>query len=165
MNEPTTRQEQIEKLRALVKDIDFCMLTTAEQDGTLRSRPMSTQQAELDGDLWFFTAANSAKVEEVQRDQHVNVSYSDPAKNCYVSVSGTAQVMRDQAKINELWSPVLRAWFPKGPDDPNLALLKVTVNQAEYWDDTSSSMVQFFKMVKAAVTGKPYEAENQKINL
>lgn len=165
MSEPTTRTEQIEKLRALVKDIDFCMLTTADQDGTLRSRPMSTQQAEFDGDLWFFTAANTAKVEEVQRDHHVNVSYSDPKKNCYVSVSGLAQVMRDQAKINELWSPVLRAWFPKGPDDPNLALLKVTVNQAEYWDDTSSSMVQFFKMVKAAVTGKPYEAENQKINL
>ena len=165
MSEPTTRKEQIEKLRALVKDIDFCMLTTADQDGTLHSRPMSTQQAEFDGDLWFFTEANSAKVGEVQRDQHVNVSYSDPDKNCYVSVSGIAQVMRDQAKIKELWSPVLRAWFPKGPDDPNLALLKVTVNQAEYWDDTSSSMVQFFKMVKAAVTGKPYEAENQKINL
>lgn len=165
MSEPTTRTEQIEKLRALVKDIDFCMLTTADQDGTLRSRPMSTQQAEFDGDLWFFTAANTAKVEEVQRDHHVNISYSDPKKNCYVSVSGIAQVMRDQAKINELWSPALRAWFPKGPDDPNLALLKVTVNQAEYWDDTSSSMVQFFKMVKAAVTGKPYEAENQKINL
>ena len=144
MSEPTTRTEQIEKLRALVKDIDFCMLTTADQDGTLRSRPMSTQQAEFDGDLWFFTAANTAKVEEVQRDHHVNVSYSDPEKNCYVSVSGTAQVMRDQAKINELWSPVLRAWFPKGPDDPNLALLKVTVNQAEYWDDTFISFLEFF---------------------
>lgn len=165
MNEPMTRTEQIEKLRALIKDIDFCMLTTADQDGTLRSRPMSTQQAEFDGDLWFFTEANTAKVEEVQRDQHVNVSYSDPDKNCYVSVSGIAQVMRDKAKIKELWSPVLRAWFPKGPDDPNLALLKVTVNQAEYWDDTSSSMVQFLKMVKAAVTGVPYEAENQKIKL
>jgi general stress protein 26 len=165
MNEPMTRNEQIEKLRELIKDIDFCMLTTADQDGTLRSRPMSTQQTEFDGDLWFFTEFNTAKVEEVQRDQHVNVSYSDPKKNCYVSVSGTAQVMRDQAKINELWNPVHRAWFPKGPEDPNLALLKVKVTQAEYWDDTSSSMVQFFKMVKAAVTGVPYEAENKKLNL
>lgn len=165
MNEPMTRTEQIEKLRELVKDIDFCMLTTADQDGTLRSRPMSTQQAEFDGDLWFFIEANSAKVDEVQRDHHVNVSYSDTSKNKYVSVSGTAQVLRDQAKINELWNPVHRAWFPKGPDDPNLALLKVSVHQAEYWDDTSSSMVQFFKMVKAAVTGTPYEAENQKLNL
>lgn len=160
------RNESVKKLGAMIADIDFAMLTTAEEDGTLRSRPMSTQQVEFDGDLWFFTRASSPKVEEVEREQHVNVSYAKPEAQRYVSVSGKARLVRDAAKIKELWSPVLKAWFPKGPDDPDLALLKVSVEQAEYWDSPSSKMMHLVGFVKALATGQSYEpSENEKINL
>ena len=166
MTTDTTRDEMISKLAKLIKDIRFAMLTTAEADGTLRSRPMGTQQVEFDGDLWFFTGADSGKVHEIQHDQHVNVSYAAPEDNRYVSVSGTAQLVRDQSKIKELWNPLLKAWFPNGPDDPNIALLKINVHEAEYWDSPSSTMVQLIGFAKAVATGKRYDGgENEKLSL
>jgi general stress protein 26 len=165
MAEQTDNNENIKKLRELIKDIRFAMLTTVEEDGTLRSRPMATQETEFDGELWFFTNANSPKVDEVQHEQHVNVSYANPDKQKYVSISGRAQLMGDRKKIEELWNPLYKAWFPKGLDDPDLALLKVSVDQAEYWDSPSSAVVRLVGFVKALTTGKPYSGgENEKIN-
>ncbi len=164
MEHPRTRSEELERLRELIEDIDFCMLTTVDAEGALRSRPMSTQQAEIDGDLWFFTSADTGKVNELAADSRVNLSYVSKEKARYVSISGTGEVFRDRAKMKELWKPILKVWFPEGLDDPDLALLKVTVDQAEYWDDSSSSMVRFFKLVKSAMSGKSYEAENRKID-
>jgi general stress protein 26 len=160
------RREQIEKLGELMKDIRFAMMTTVEPDGTLRSRPMATQQVEFDGDLWLFTQASAPKVDEVARDERVNLSYSAPDENRWVSISGTAEVVQDRAKAEELWQPLLKAWFPKGLDDPEVALLKVTVEQAEYWDTSSSKMVQLAGFVKAIATGKEYEpGDNEKLSL
>lgn len=160
-----TRQSSIEKIRDLTEGIDFCMLTTMD-GGYLRSRPMSTQQFEFDGDLWFFTADNTHKIGEIEKDDRVNVSYSKPDDNTYLSVSGRAQVVKDRKKIEELWSPVLKAWFPEGLDDPTLCLLKIPVEQAEYWDAPSSKIVQLFGMVKALATGQEADyGENKKINL
>ncbi len=130
-----TQQENIEKLRTLIKDIKIAMLTTVNtSDGSLHSRPMGTQEAEFDGDLWFFTKVDSQKVDEIRSEQMVNVNYSAPDDHRYVSVSGTAQVLNDRAKMKEFWSPIYKVWFPNGLEDPSLRLLKVTVNQAEYWD-------------------------------
>lgn len=151
----TNSNENInKKLHDLIKDIRFAMLTTVEEDGTLRSRPMATQEFEFDGDLWFFTAAHAPKVDEVQHNQHVNVSYAEPKDQKYVSVSGTAQLVRDRAKIEELWNPLFKAWFPQGLDDPELALLKVSVEKAEYWDSPSSKVVRLVGFAKALLTGK-----------
>ena len=157
----------IEKIRDLIKDIRFAMLTTIDADGSLRSRPMGTQEAEFDGDLWFFTGASSPKVDEVERDERVNLSYAAPDDNRYVSISGTARLVRDRAKAKELWNPVLKAWFPDGLDDPDLALLRVRVEKAEYWDAPSSKMVQLAGFVKAIVTGQRADdmGENEKIDL
>lgn len=131
-----SKQEKIEKLRDLIKDIDFAMLTTISSDGTLHSRPMSTQEAEFDGDLWFFTSADTQKASEIQQDQTVNVSYAAPDKHRYVSVSGKAALVNDREKMKTLWSPVYKVWFPDGLDDPQLRLLKVSVDKAEYWDNS-----------------------------
>jgi general stress protein 26 len=156
----------IETLRDLIKGIRFAMLTTIDEEGFLHSRPMATQQAEFDGDLWFFTGAASPKVGEVQRDERVNLSYADPDDNRYVSLSGAARLVRDPVKAKELWNPALKAWFPDGLDDPNLALLRVRVEKAEYWDSPSSKMVQLAGFIKAVATGKPYDGgENEKIDL
>jgi general stress protein 26 len=160
------RDESIGKLSELIKDIKFAMLATAEPDGTLRSRPMATQQVEFDGDLWFFTGANTPKVYEIERDRHVNVIYAAPDKNVYVSVSGKARLVRDRQKAEQLWNPAYKAWFPKGLEDPDLALIKVSVEQAEYWDSSSSAVVHLAGFVKALATGERYQAgENEKIDL
>ncbi len=166
MENQAERNEAIRKLGEMIKDIDFAMLTTVEADGTLRSRPMSTQRIEFDGNLWFFTRASAPKVDEVRRDERVNVSYAKPDEQRYVSVSGTAEIVRDREKIEELWSPALKAWFPKGLEDPDIALLKVSAEQAEYWDSSSSAMAHLFGFVKALATGQSYQpGENEKINL
>lgn len=160
-------QGDVAKLAKLINGIKFAMLTTAMPDGTLRSRPMATQQVEFDGVLWFFTQYNSGKVDEIRNDQHVNVSYADPSDNRYVSVSGRAMIVRDRKKSEELWTELHRAWFLKGLDDPNLALLQVSVHDAEYWDSPSSTVVQLAGFVKAMVTGKPASdlTENRKLHL
>lgn len=166
MDNQADRNEAIRKLGEMIEGIDFAMMTTVETDGTLRSRPMSTQQIEFDGDLWFFTRASAPKVDEVRRDERVNVSYAKPEDQRYVSISGTAEIVRDREKIKELWSPALKAWFPKGLEDPDIALLKVNVEQAEYWDSSSSAMAHVFGFVKALATGQSYQpGENEKINL
>ena len=159
------RSEAIGKLKELLEGIDFCMLTTLD-GGHLRSRPMSTQQVEFDGDLWFFTSDATHKVEEINKDGRVNVAYSQPDENRYVSVSGNAEVVKDRAKIEELWNPIHRAWFPEGLDDPTLCLLKIKIEQAEYWDVSSSKIVQIFGFVKALATGTEASyGENEKISL
>ena len=148
-----TREESIEKLKELIEGIDFAMLTTLSGD-KLHSRPMSTQEFEFNGDLWFFTSDKTHKVEEINKDNRVNVAYAKPESNTYVSVSGTASLVKDRAKIEELWSPIFKAWFPEGLDDPSLALLKISVEDAEYWDSSNSALVQIAGFVKALVTGQ-----------
>ncbi len=158
------KQESVEKLRELIDGIDFCMLTTIDE-GHLRSRPMSTQEFEFDGDLWFFTSDNTHKLSEIAKDPRVNVAYSQPSKDQYVSVSGRAEMVKDRAKIEELWSPILKAWFPEGLDDPHLCLMKVSVEQAEYWDTPSGKIVQLIGFVKALATGQEAGyGDNEKIS-
>ena len=147
------QEEELEKLKSIIKDVEVAMLTTND-GGVLRSRPMQTQQAEFDGDLWFFTSSNTHKAEEIEKDNQVNVSYAAPEDNSYVSISGTAEIVADKTKMEELWSPILKAWFPKGLDEPDIILLKVNANQAEYWDSASSSLVQAFGLLKSLVTGE-----------
>lgn len=164
MQDSTSREEAIQKLGDLIKDIRIAMLTTATPEGALHGRPMATQEAPFDGDLWFFTNASSPKVGEIEEDQHVQLSYAAPDKNTYVSVSGRASLSRDKAKIEELWTPAMKTWFPDGLDDPDLALLKVRVESAEYWDTHSSAVVHVFGFIKAVTTGKrPDPGDHEKI--
>ena len=168
MTAPTqTRENDLEKLRELVKDIDFCMLTTVDEGGDLHSRPMSSNgDIDADGDIWFFTNAASHKVSEIAKLPKVNVSFADPDNQRYISVSGTAQLVRDQAKIDELWRPEFKMWFPKGKDDPEVALLRVNLEKAEYWDSPSSTIGYALSFVSSLVTGKePDLGENKKIDL
>lgn len=160
-----THQDNLKKLYALIRGIKFAMLTTVDARGSLRSRPMTTLEAEPDGNLWFFTAIDAPKVAETRRDEQVNLGYSDPSDNRYVSVSGRAEVLRDRAKIRELWRPAHKAFF-EGPEDPRLALLRVTPVEAEYWDSPSNIVTQTISMVKNMITGdKPELGENEKLKL
>jgi general stress protein 26 len=157
--EQRSHEENIRKLAELIGGIKVAMLTTIEDDGCLRSRPMATQQTEFDGRLWFFTRRDTAKVHEIQHDQHVNLAYASPSDERYVSVAGRARMIHDRAKAKELWNPIYKAWFPEGLDDPDLGLLCVDVEKAEYWDSPSSKVVQLLGFAKAIATGKTYEGE------
>lgn len=164
--ETSEKTEAIHLIHDKIKDIRIAMLTTEESDGTLRSRPMATNEMEEDGVLWFFTGEFTPKVAEVVENHKVNVSYSDPDDNLYVSISGEATVVTDKNKIHELWDPYLKAWFPKGKDDPNIALLKVVPSKAEYWDSESSNMVLAFNVVKSIFKGEKHESgEHKKFDL
>jgi general stress protein 26 len=159
-NKQVSQVSKLSKLNELIKEIRMAMLTTAMPDGSLRSRPMATQQSESDGELWFFTWASAAKAEEVLANPQVNISYSCAKSNHYVSVSGTAMLVRDRKKMEELWSPLYRAWFPKGLEEPDIGLLKVKINKAEYWDAPSGMMADI-----AGLFLGPAVAENEKIDL
>ncbi len=151
--------ESARKLWDLIKNIKCAMLTTVHDDGTLHSRPMATQKIEFDGDLWFFTLRHSEKVFDVQKDRNVNVSYISPDENRFVSVTGRARITMDREKATELWQPMLKAWFPKGLDDPDLALIRVRVESAKYWDSSAAPIVQVIGFVKALAAGERYHAE------
>ena len=169
MNDQANHAEAIEKLGHMIQNIQFAMLTTVEPDGSLRSRPMATHQdkkGDFDGVLWFFTKGDAPKVDEVKKDQHVNLSYSSPEHSKYVSVSGTAMLVRDRQKAEELWAPKYVAWFPKGLDDPELALLRVDVAKAEYWDMPGSTVAHAIGVVKSLATGQSYQpGDHEKVKL
>ncbi len=160
-----TRQEAIDKLRELIQDIETAMLTTID-NGVLRSRPMQTMEMDFDGDLWFFTNSLTHKVSEIMKDNRVNVSYASPDNNTFISISGMAEFSTDQDKIATLWDPLQKAWFPDGIEDSNLILLKVKVEQAEYWNTASNTFTQIAGFLKAVATGEAAEGgENEKILL
>lgn len=144
------------KLGQLIKDIDIAMLTTVDAKGFLRSRPMATQEMSEDGTLFFFMDTASPKVEEIASINQVNLVYSQPDDHRYVSISGRAIVNKNKAKMKELWKPSLKAWFPEGLEDPNLGLLQVTVEQAEYWD-YAGTVSEIIGLAKALTTGHTYE--------
>lgn len=158
---------QLEDLREKIKDVKFGMFTTLDTDGKLSSRPMTSQQLDDQGNLWFFTSDVTNFVRHLSEHPDVNVAFSDPDDSLYVSVAGHAELTRDPAKIEELWSPLVAAWFDGGKEDPHLSLIRVHVSSAEYWDTKSSKMTQLYALAKSALTGKaPRDiGEHKKISL
>lgn len=162
----TERNTNVEKLVKMIKEMDFGMLTTTEADGSLRSRPMSANgKVEESGDIWFFTYGESNKVLEAQENPQVNVSFSDIKNQKYVSLSGTAQLVRDNAKIRELWQPELKARFPQGVDTPDIALLRINAEKAEYWDTPSALVAQTLAFVRNVTGANIPVGVNQKVAL
>lgn len=142
-------------LRDKVEAIRFCMFTTVEPDGSLRSRPLTTQQIEADGTVWFFVSASGEVASTIAQNPQVNLAYADRDDNVYATLRGSAAVVRDPVKAEELWSTMAGAWFPGGPKDPDLALIRVDVDEAEYWKPEGTKVGQFVSIYKAALTGTP----------
>ena len=164
MSATTDTPEIREKLWSMMKGIQIAMLST-QDGGQIRARPMAASQKGFDGTLWFFTRASSHKVAEVDAREQVGVTYADSGQQNYVSLSGRATLVTDKAAVTEHWAEVLRTWFPKGTDDPDIGLLRVDVEAAEYWDAPNSKMVHAYGYVKAVLTGSPPDAgENKKVD-
>jgi len=150
---PDTDAEQ--HLWPLIKGIKFAMFTTHSGNGHLHSRPMTTQNKTMTDDkLWFFMSAKGDAAQELAQQPQVNISYADTGKDVYVSVTGSAQVIDDKTQREALWTKFAQAWFPGGVDDPDLALVSVTVSHAHYWNVTESKLTQLLVMAKAVFTGE-----------
>lgn len=155
--------DQVAKLARLIDGIQVCMFTTINPEGRLMSRPMAVQEVEFDGDLWFFTKLGGRKAEQIAHKPRVNVSLS--SRSSWVSIDGEAEIVRDVAKAKELWNAGIEAWFPDGPEDPEIVLVKVHADGAEYWDTPGAAVVSVLSFVKAKITGKPHHIDDHKVDL
>ena len=147
---PTKHDDQLDTVRSIMKDVRVCMFVTSAENGDLHSAPMTTQEAEFDGDAWFIAQSGSETVRNLSARPHVNVSYS--GSTSWVSVAGTAAVVEDAAKKKELWNTFTEAWFPEGQDDPSVVVVKVSGDSAQYWD-SPGRLAMTVSMVKARVSG------------
>ncbi len=154
MTTPTTpTDDPISALAGLIANVPVAMLTTIGTDGQLHSRPMTTQKFAFTGDLWFFAARSSLVRWEIGKHPQVNLAYAAHGDHRYVSVSGAAQLVDDRGKIERLWNQTYEPWFPDGIDDPQLALIKVAVEHAEYWDAPRGVMVKIAGFLKTVGGG------------
>ena len=135
----TEETKTIKQIAKMMRDLDFCMLTTQSGDGQLHARPMSNNgEVELDGDVWFFSAADSRKVTEIEAEPGVELSYTDTKRFLFISMSGEAEIVRDVKKKSELWMEDLERWFDDGPESDDIVLIKVTPSVVAYWDGEDS---------------------------
>jgi general stress protein 26 len=159
-------KEAINKFKKLVEDIRICMFITETTSDREHTRPMATIEVEDDGTLWFFTDIRSIKVEEVVKERIVHLVYAHPGKSSYLDVWGSASVVTDKQTMKDKWSPVVKAYFPDGVDDPNISLLKVKPQNVYYWEAETGKMVHFIKQAASIVTGKRLaEGAEGKLNI
>ena len=147
--------ESLAPLWPKIERVRIGMFATVDEHGHLVSCPMTNQRTDHDGSLWFFTSDHSGMSRHIATQPQVNVSFVDDSESLYVSVSGHAEHVVHRDKMREMWNPLVAAWFPEGLDDPHLALVKVTIEAAEYWDAELGKMQQLLKMARAAITGQP----------
>lgn len=159
----TTENDPRTTLIDLLPKFRFAMVTTVDDDGALTARPLTVQDHEFDGDLWFIVPRDSAVVAHIATRPGVGVSLS--ANDAWVSIAGRAEVVEDPARLREYWSSSVDAWFPEGPEDPNITLLKVDAASAEYWSSPGGVVATVVSLVKSKITGEPYEGKNDTVQL
>lgn len=155
MEDHQTHEEQINMLVEKMRNHEFCMLTTVDDErGVLRSRPMRLQEVEDDGTLWFMTSDASPKTDEINHEHHVNVVFIDEGGESFISLSGIAALQQDHARVERYWRDTDDAWFPRGENDPHVVLIRVELNDAEYWEGPSR-VVKLYAAARAITSGKP----------
>ena len=152
MTDTTPTQHHVAEL---VSDAKVAMLTTTTPDGRNVSRPMALQEAEFDGDLWFFAYDDSAKARQISAHEQVNVAFADTKGHTWTSLAGRATIVHDRTKAEDLWAKPLQAWFPNGLETGGLCLIRVEADSAEYWEGPSSTVAYVAQTVRAAVTRNP----------
>jgi len=154
--------EHKQKIWEMIKEIGVGMLVT-EDRSEHRGRPMQLVQDNYEGTLWFFTKLEAHKTAEVQDERNVCITFSDPGRNTYVSMTGNARLNFDQNMIDKFWSPFVAAWYPEGKKSTNVGLLEIKINHGEHWDSDTSKLGFLYEVAKANITGtKPDLGENQK---
>lgn len=163
----TTANKNIAKLKSLIEDVEIAILSTLDGEEII-SRPMATSEVDDEGNIWFFTNEYSGKVADVMSEPKVNVSYSHPGRHTYVTINGYASVVQDRVKMEQLFSPTIKVFFPQGLNDPKLTLLKVKPYQAEYWENHSvDGMLRFMGILGSSPIADEelHHGEHGKISL
>lgn len=146
-----TKQEQLDKIQAVIKDVKFAMMSTTNKKGDIHAWPMTTNKVNLDDkEIWFIGDKSSDLVKDIKEDARIGLTYATQDEKNYVSVSGDAELPTDQAKLDELWSPVYDAFFANGKEDENVQLIKIVPHGIECWL-SGSTVVNMFKMAAAAL--------------
>ena len=154
----------VRRLAELAKDIRIGMFTTTDIDGHYVSRPMAQQEVEFDGDLWFFAERDSRKVQHIVANPAVGITLT--SNDTWISISGTAEIIRDVEKAKELWNTWVEAWLPQGAEDPSVVLIKVHGDTAEYWDTPGGRIASAISLIKSKATGERYDGgENEVVRL
>jgi general stress protein 26 len=160
--ENLNNKEAIDKLKSLVNEIMVCLFCTdLKTDDGATCRPMTALKVCDQGNIWFFSEKNSDKNKAIATDKEVQLFFSHPGKSSYLVVNGEAAIILDKAKIDELWTPTAKIWFKEGKNDPNISVIKVTPNNAYYWDTDGNRMINFLKMVASVATGTNLVTGNQ----
>lgn len=142
-----------EELSELLKDFRFSMVTFVTDEGHLHSAPMTTQNDAFNGIVWFLGSKKSELVKSISSNPQVNLGYSNISNNDYVSINGVAENVIDEVILDEIWSPAYEAFFEHGKSDPDIQLIRVVCNGAQYWKG-SGTLVTLYKLAKASVTGE-----------
>lgn len=146
-----TANEAVEKIREIANNANICMFVTSLTNLPLAGRPMATQEVDEEGNIWFMSDRNSNKDYEIEKDNRVQLFYSNTSNYEYLSIYGHAQLVNDRSKIEELWTPMAKTWFKEGKDDPAIQLIKVTPADVYYWDTKNNKMVSLIKFAMGAV--------------
>lgn len=149
--------EEIRKVGEIIGDLRIGMITTLDETHRLASRPMQVQEVESAGTLWFFATTKGSLIDDVNGEANVNVTFSSPGRNKFLSISGRATAIENRSKMEALWHPSLRLWFEQGLETPGLCLLKVDIQEAEYWDSPSAPVVRIAGFVHAMISDEPYK--------
>jgi general stress protein 26 len=146
----------IEKVRSLLKHFRSTMMVTIGTNGSVHARPMGIQgdSEKFGGTLWFFTDKNSGKIQEVSSGPTSLVFQSDSA-SAYLHLVGKATEVEDKSKMKELFTPLLKTWFPQGLDDPRLTLIRFDADHGDFWDSPGGLLQVLAAFTKAMVTGTP----------
>ena len=147
-------KEAVDKIKTLAKSANICMFTTKLTELPLTSVPMATQEIDDEGNLWFLSGKNSHKNQHIQADPRVQLFYTNTGSSEFLSVYGNGTITTDREEIEKLWTPIAKAWFTEGKDDPDLTVIKITPEEAYYWDTKNSKAVSMLKILAATVTGK-----------
>lgn len=155
-------EEAIEKLKELAENIDIGMLCTHPQASKhVHAVPMSTQEVDEEGNIWFLFSSDSETFKHLQQDKTICLLYSDIKNYSFLSIHADSEVSQDKARIEKYWNKMMDGWFEKGKDDPTIRVLKVIPSEAHYWDNKTNKLVTFFKVAISAISGEKLDIGRQ----
>lgn len=151
--ENLTHTKAIEKLKELSESARICMFCTNLTELPMNSRPMSLQECDNQGNLWFISSAESNKNFEIKEENKVQLFFMNNSNSEYLSIYGKAFIYKDKNTIEEQWSSLANAWFEEGKDDPKVTVIRVTPEETYYWDTKAGKFITMMSFVGAALTG------------
>ncbi|MCU0301696.1 MAG: pyridoxamine 5'-phosphate oxidase family protein [Candidatus Nanopelagicales bacterium] len=161
----TTQEEQDRRdtVLELARGGRLCMLTVHGSDEALQARPMTPLEVTDAGEIWFLIDTTSTVAHQIQANPEVNLAFEQGS--AWLSISGRGKVLGDPARVEQLWSAAAEAWFPDGPEDPRLGVLRVRGRTAQYWSSPGGRIATVLSFVKAKATGERIEADNETVRL